>query len=159
MRAWSQALPVEMRSPSATRPWQHVLEPLSGYLSLGQGLSTSSKYHGEQYNFGPKSGLSHTVKDLLDDLRHYWSLDQENAYIITDNIPFHEAELLKLNCDKALSDLKWEATLDYAECIKFVGEWYNLFYRDSSNIKEFTLSQIREYESIASSGKKAWSYP
>ncbi len=158
MRAWNQFLPVEIRSPSATRPWQHVLEPLSGYLSLGQGLLNSSKYHGKQYNFGPKSGLSHTVQDLLDDLSYYWSLDQGKGYVVTDNIPFHEAELLKLNCDKALFDLRWEATLDYTECIKFVGEWYYSFYRDNSNMKDFTLSQIKQYESIAISNEMAWCY-
>lgn len=157
MRAWSKSNNVEIRCPDATRPWQHVLEPLSGYLALGQGLAEDSKNHGEQYNFGPRSEQNHTVKDLLSDLSEYWHFENPNdAYKITDNIPFHEAGLLKLNCDKALFNLKWEANLNYKDCIKFVSEWYFEFYQEKNNMLEFTRSQIHEYEKKAVEKALVW---
>ncbi|MDA0119789.1 CDP-glucose 4,6-dehydratase [Vibrio sp. T11.5] len=158
MRAWSNNQRVEIRCPDATRPWQHVLEPLSGYLTLGKGLVDDSSNHGEQYNFGPRAEQNHTVKDLLSDLSKYWDFtDLNSAYAITDNIPFHEAGLLKLNCDKALFNLKWEANLNYEQCIQFVSEWYYEFYQGRKNMMDFTLLQIEEYQRKAKSKKLAWS--
>ncbi|WP_445947439.1 CDP-glucose 4,6-dehydratase [Shewanella sp.] len=157
MRAWSKQSVVEIRCPDATRPWQHVLEPLSGYLALGQGLVNDAKNHGEQYNFGPRSEQNHTVKDLLSDLSNFWHFKETNdAYVVTDNIPFHEAGLLKLNCDKALFNLKWEANLNYEQCIKFVSEWYYLFYQGEHNMREFTSKQITEYQELARQKKLVW---
>lgn len=157
MRAWSNRVQVEIRCPDATRPWQHVLEPLSGYLSLGQGLVNDSSNHGEQYNFGPRAEQNHTVKDLLSDLSKYWDFNDINdAYAVTDNIPFHEAGLLKLNCDKALFNLKWEANLNYVQCIKFVSEWYFEFYQGNKDMMEFTLHQIEEYQCFAKDKKLVW---
>lgn len=157
MRAWSKKEQVEIRCPDATRPWQHVLEPLSGYLALGQGLVENEKNHGEQYNFGPRAEQNHTVKDLLSDLTEYWDFkNTDDAYIITDNIPFHEAGLLKLNCDKALFNLKWEANLNYSECIRFVSEWYFEFYQNSNEMFSITQKQILEYQNIAKSKNLVW---
>ena len=68
MKAWSENKKVEIRAPKATRPWQHVLEPLSGYLNLGQELYNNPKLHGEAFNFGPRAEQNHTVEELLIDL-------------------------------------------------------------------------------------------
>ena len=158
MRAWSTQELVEIRCPDATRPWQHVLEPLSGYLALGQGLVTDEKNHGQQYNFGPRAEQNHTVKDLLSDLSKYWNFKKlSDAYIVTDNIPFHEAGLLKLNCDKALFNLNWEANLNYGQCIKFVSEWYFEFYQGNKDMMEFTSVQITEYQNAAKDKNLVWS--
>ncbi|ABE55935.1 NAD-dependent epimerase/dehydratase [Shewanella denitrificans OS217] len=157
MRAWNKNLQVEIRCPDATRPWQHVLEPLSGYLALGQGLALDSNNHGQQYNFGPRSEQNHTVKDLLSDLSKYWYFkNTDDAYVVTDNIPFHEAGLLKLNCDKALFNLKWEANLNYNQCIKFVSEWYYEFYQKEKDMMKFTSMQINEYQRIAKEKNISW---
>ena len=159
VKAWSNNEKVEIRSPLATRPWQHVLEPLSGYLRLGQILSDvhCSKLNGEAFNFGPKSEQNHTVVKLLKDLGKYWGFNDENdAFIITDNIPFNEAGLLKLNCEKALYFLNWEPTLTYDETINFIGDWYNAFYLKSVNMKDFTYNQIKLYESKALSRNQIW---
>jgi CDP-glucose 4,6-dehydratase len=157
MRAWSESERVEIRCPDATRPWQHVLEPLSGYLALGQGLLQNDKNHGEQYNFGPRSEQNHTVKDLLSDLSSFWKFkNSDDAFLVTDNIPFHEAGLLKLNCDKALFNLKWEANLDYKDCIKFVSEWYYKFYQNNDDMMEITRMQIKEYEQKALEKELVW---
>ncbi len=147
MEAWSKGEVVEIRSPNATRPWQHVLEPLSGYLKLGETLYKDNSLDGEAFNFGPRAEQNHTVKELLIDLSKYWHFDNiEKAFKVTDNIPFHEAGLLKLNCDKALFYLKWHSTLEYRDTIKFTSEWYYDFYKNSTNIYNLTLKQIEEYE-------------
>lgn len=157
MRRWSSGKPVEIRSPSATRPWQHVLEPLSGYLALGASLDGGAKLNGNSYNFGPRAEQNHTVLDLLNDLSHNWGEGiPAPPYIVTDNIPFHEAGLLKLNCDKALFDLGWEATLTYSQCVRLVGDWYSAYYDQELDMYQLTLDQIMKYETLATERKLAW---
>ena len=157
MRAWSKNEIVEIRSPEATRPWQHVLEPLSGYLALGQQLYLGNDLNGESFNFGPMSQNSHTVEDILKDMSQYWNIkDLSKAYQITDNIKFHEAGLLKLNCDKALFHLKWVPTLSYEQLVMFTGSWYFDFYNNNKNMLNFTYNQIKEYENIASKKEIEW---
>ena len=157
VRAWSKGEIVNVRSPNATRPWQHVLEPLSGYLTLGMSLALKPNLHGNAFNFGPKAENNHTVIDLLEDLSRHWGFkNSSEAYKIIDNIPFYEAGLLKLNCDKALSYLKWEANLDYSETISFVGDWYVAHYREQSDMFQITMNQIANYEKIGIERKKTW---
>lgn len=155
--AWSKNQVVEIRSPNATRPWQHVLEPLSGYLNLGQMLYENKSLHGEAFNFGPKAEQNHTVKKLLEDLSMYWNFNYASeAFSVIDNIPFHEAGLLKLNCDKALFYLNWQANLEYKDTIKFTSEWYYDFYHSDKNIFDKTLEQIVEYEKLAKVKELVW---
>jgi len=157
MRAWSKNAIVEIRSPNATRPWQHVLEPLSGYLTLGQHLYESDNLSGESFNFGPMAKYSHTVEKLLQDLSKHWNIqDISEAYKITDDIKFHEAGLLKLNCDKALFHLKWLPTLNYKQLIEFTGAWYYNFYNEQINMLDYTLNQIDVYEQIAADKELEW---
>jgi CDP-glucose 4,6-dehydratase len=157
IKAWSQGQIVEIRSPSATRPWQHVLEPLSGYLNLGQALFNGANLHGESFNFGPKAEQSHSVEQLLEDLSKYWHFkDVEDAFTVTDNVPFHEAGLLKLNCDKALFYLEWQANMCYRDTIKFTSEWYYDFYNSDKNILDVTMDQINEYENMAKEKGLIW---
>jgi CDP-glucose 4,6-dehydratase len=157
MRAWSEGRPVEIRSPQATRPWQHVLEPLSGYLTLGQAASQQPLLHGEAFNFGPRAEQNHTVVDLLTDLSRSWGLKSpDQTYRSTGNVPFHEAGLLKLNCDKALFHLKWESNLNYAETIRLVGDWYRAHYREHADMYAATMGQIEAYESVGLERKRIW---
>ncbi len=157
MVAWSEKRVVEIRSPNATRPWQHVLEPLSGYLMLAMKLKSDVRVNGEAYNFGPRAEQNRTVVELLNDMSKYWGFnDLDNSYQITGNLPFHEAGLLKLNCDKALFQLKWEPNLFYKENIKLVSKWYYTFYHKNVNMYDFTLEQIEEYELLAKSRERIW---
>ena len=156
IRSWNNNEIVEIRSPKATRPWQHVLEPLSGYLTLGQKLYQENKLSGESFNFGPSSKSDHTVEEILRDLSKYSTFkNPSNAYKICDEIKFHEAGLLKLNCDKALYYLKWLPTLDYKNLIDFTGSWYSNYYNKNS-MYDFTLSQIDNYEKIATDKNIIW---
>jgi CDP-glucose 4,6-dehydratase len=157
VKAWSKGESVEIRSPEATRPWQHVLEPLSGYLNLGQALHNDKGLNGESFNFGPRAEQNHTVAELLEDLSKYWNFENvSDAFTVTDDIPFHEAGLLKLNCDKALALLKWQATLQYQDTIEFTSRWYYDYYQSDMNMMQQTIRQIGEYENIAKSKSLKW---
>ncbi len=157
MRAWSEKRVVDIRSPRATRPWQHVLEPLSGYLTLGRAVAERPELHGEAFNFGPRAEQNHTVVDLLSHLSRHWGFaSPEQAYRITTDVPFHEAGLLKLNCDKALFHLKWEPNLDYGETIRLAGEWYATYYQNKPDMYALTSKQIEFYENAAAERKRSW---
>lgn len=93
VKAFSEGKTVEIRSPKATRPWQHVLEPLSGYLTLAQYLCEGKCENGESYNFGPRAEQTKTVFELFQDLATLWGLDKNKAAKLTGNVP-----LRKLHC-------------------------------------------------------------
>jgi len=155
--AWSKNKPVKVRNPQATRPWQHVLEPLSGYLNLGKELFNNKKLNGEGFNFGPSSEQNRTVKELLSDLSRYWNLDiNEKIFIVKDPISFHEATLLKLNCEKSLALLNWRSVLDYKDTIRFTSEWYKNYYTEPDSAQIKTINQIIEYENFAKNKKLVW---
>ena len=155
MIAWSKGHKVSVRSPNATRPWQHVLEPISGYLTLGEKLHFNLNLSGEGFNFGPRAEQNRTVRELLETSCSYWNIDCDEAFIVTANLKFHEAGLLKLNCDKALAYLDWNASLDYDETIRFTNEWYFNYYSEREMLEE-TLTQIHEYEEIARQKGLSW---
>jgi CDP-glucose 4,6-dehydratase len=154
VKAWSKDEIVEIRSPNATRPWQHVLEPLSGYLALGQKLAENADMHGEAFNFGPRAEQNRTVLELLKDLSEGWDIKQ--AYEITENKPFHEAGLLKLNCDKALSIMKWQATMNYQQTVQYTGRWYLDYYQGVATMYDKTVQQIEDYQRLAKKQQALW---
>jgi CDP-glucose 4,6-dehydratase len=160
IKAWAKGERVHIRSPYATRPWQHVLEPLSGYLSIGEKLFKDAKYNGESYNFGPSSNQNKSVLELLNSIASYWNPNVQSGELFTiqEQSDFHEAGLLKLICDKALHHLGWQPTLAYHETARFTGEWYKVFYENTSTeiVKEFTHKQIKEYTSIAIQKEIEW---
>ena len=87
----------------------------------------------------------------------YWHFKKtDKIYEVTDNVPFNEATLLKLNCDKAMFYFKWKSTLDYVDTIRFSGEWYYDFYNKNINIFDKTTEQIYEYEIIAKQKGLKW---
>ncbi len=156
VRAWQKGQRVQIRSPAATRPWQHVLEPLSGYLTLARAMREDATLSGESFNFGPRAEQNARVIDLLGDLGRVWGLNETDSYEITGNVPFHEAGLLKLNCDKALLRLRWQPTLSYDECVSMTGGWYRDVVRDGGDAREATHVNIAAYESLASERRQVW---
>ena len=148
VRSWAKKETVQLRNPQATRPWQHVLEPLSGYLTLAKGLHEKRELHGEPFNFGPLAYQNHSVKELVQEMSEYW--EQVNWENVSDKGKIHyESGLLKLNCDKALFHLDWQGVLSFKETIRMTAEWYRSYYDDSTTICEKTFSQIKEYEALA----------
>ena len=143
VRAWSKDKSVNVRNPNATRPWQHVLEPLGGYLLLASKLYSSKDIHGEAYNFGPSLVSNFSVGDLLNEMGKYWNNVQwDDESNIVDK--FYEAKLLKLNCDKAEFDLGWRSLLTFEDTVKMTSEWYREFY-NGSDMDKYSLMQIRYY--------------
>ena len=157
IKAWSVGQPVQIRSPNATRPWQHVLEPLSGYLHLCERLSEDDSLNGQAFNFGPRAEQNRTVLELANDLFEKLQplVSASNACEVIGNIPFHEAGLLKLCCDKALMRLKWEANLSYDNCVSLTGDWFGAYFSDG-DMNQITVSQIQEYCALASAGDLIW---
>ena len=149
MNSWSNNNVVDIRNPDATRPWQHVLEPLRGYLQLAAQLSTNILLHGEAYNFGPPANQNHSVRELITEMSGHWDSVRWND-ISNPKVDLHEAGLLKLNCDKALFDLQWQPILEFKETVLMTVEWYRYYYQNSSkSMYNFTISQIEEYSKLA----------
>jgi len=156
MRAWAYGKEVIIRNSEATRPWQHVLEPLSGYLMLGANLAKNRKRHGQAYNFGPSARQNHTVRELIDEMSKYWKNIRWKK-LSNENRQFHEAGLLKLNCDKALSDLNWTPTLQFIETVRMTTNWYKTYYDNpNKSMYDFTRRQIDEYTSLGASRGLSW---
>ncbi len=159
VRAWSQGQPVAVRSPRATRPWQHVLEPLSGYLALARALMQDdpSNVQGESLNFGPSSEQNYPVARIIEDMSSYWKFRHAaDAYHVTAGSIFTESGLLKLNCDKALHLLQWLPTLAYSQMIEMVASWYYAYYEKTASMHEFTMDQISRYEAEATRKGLQW---
>lgn len=155
VKAWSANQIVELRNPFATRPWQHVLEPLSGYINLAAQLYNDLSMHGEPFNFGPPASQNHTVLELVEQMSLYWEKVRWKDVSKDNNGPY-ESGLLKLNCDKALHYLKWEAVMDFDQTIRMTTEWYKSFYSAQRPIIEVTREHINQYTKIARQKKVKW---
>ena len=150
-KAYAADESVNIRSPWATRPWQHVLEPLSGYLLVGAKLflneDTVMPINGEAFNFGPPSDVNQNVASVVDALSTFWPgfESQMDKSALSGK---KECTLLKLCCDKALAHLNWRACLKFPETIEFTAQWYKAYYAKAGNrpdMYEYTLAQIKEY--------------
>jgi CDP-glucose 4,6-dehydratase len=156
IRAWSNNESVNVRKPNATRPWQHVLEPLSGYLWLGAHLlKKSNGVNGEAFNFGPDAHVNQTVAELLDAMSKRWPRAKWKSLEV-NKIEGHEATLLKLSYDKALFFLNWKAVLEFHETVIFTVDWYRVFHEKNENIQKFSLNQINEYCKLANKRELLW---
>jgi CDP-glucose 4,6-dehydratase len=148
VRAWTAGDAIQLRNPGATRPWQHVLEPLGGYLRLAEQLRADPGLHGEPFNFGPPAGQVRTVRELVEAIARCWPDVQPDVSITNDTGP-HEAGLLQLSCDKARHHLGWSALLTFDELARMTAEWYRRFYdqpHDAGAVRACTIEQICEYE-------------
>ena len=143
MRSWSANKTVKIRNPNSTRPWQHVLEVIFGYLTLAIKLNSNKKLHGESFNFGPKHH-NHTVSEVLNEIKKIWDI----KWNFDKNIKFKENQLLNLNSKKAQRILKWRQTLKFEDQIKLLVEWYKLFNRNKKLIYKKSLDQINIYRKI-----------
>lgn len=155
VRAWSRGETVTLRNSQATRPWQHVLEPLSGYLALAAHLLRRPELHGEPFNFGPASAKSHTVGDLVREMALHWKRVQWREEAATASGP-HESGLLRLNCDKALHHLEWRPVMTFEETVRLTADWYRSYYDNSGTIREVTREQVRDYCSRATLQGLPW---
>ena len=154
VKALTKSEEIIIRTPEATRPWQHVFEPLSGYLWLGANLFCSEKLHGEAFNFGPDQKVNKSVEELIDLFISHWGCGSWRK----ERTPIKKKEniLLKLSCDKALYSLGWHATLSFEDTVYFTAEWYKAYYGGMENMYEFSLKQIKQYAFEATKQKLSW---
>ena len=134
---------LSIRHPHSIRPWQFVLEPLSGYLTLAEKLYSGDKSFAEAWNFGPRDEDSQSVGWILKEIRKIWN-EPVNWEIDAGKQP-HEARLLKLDSTKAKTELKWLPKLSLVEAVKLTTEWYRAF-RDKKDLVELTKNQIEFYQ-------------
>ena len=144
MKSWSEGKKVIIRNATSTRPWQHVLEPISGYLTLAKSLSKDQNLNGESFNFGPNSNSSHTVKELVDNLSLYYPGSESR--VISDKNKRYEANLLSLNCLKAKKLLNWSSRINFKNTAKMTSQWYETYYNSSpKNAYKLSIEQIEQY--------------
>ncbi len=154
VRAWSRGAAIDVRRPGATRPWQHVLESLSGYLTVAARASVDATLHGEAFNFGPSPEENHTVRELIAELSVHWSGARSKEVPAVDE-ELHEAGQLRLNCEKARRILCWQATLEFREAVRITAAWYDAFYRGES-MRPITRAQISDYTLAAQRLGQRW---
>lgn len=134
---------IEIRNPIAVRPWQHVLEPLSGYLLLGQRLLEEGKKYAEGFNFGPGEESVLKVAEVAQMVVEDYG---KGEVVVHKKDDLHEANLLMLNIEKAKKVLGWIPTYKADVAISKTVDWYKHFYSKDTDMYEYTLNQIKEFE-------------
>jgi CDP-glucose 4,6-dehydratase len=143
MRAASRREKAVIRNPQATRPWQHVFEPLAGYLLLGQQLLEGKKDFSGAWNFGPDRKDHRSVLAVARELEDYWpAIDFK---ITSDETDLHEANLLQLDCSKAHAKLGWRSVWNGSKMFENTVEWYRKYYNSARVISEKQLSEYIEH--------------
>ncbi|MBT9172005.1 MAG: CDP-glucose 4,6-dehydratase [Syntrophomonadaceae bacterium] len=142
---------VLIRSPRATRPWQHVLEPLSGYLLLGQKLLEGRTEFAEGWNFGPVAERPVTVREAVDKIKESW--ESVNYLVQEETSRLHEANLLKLDCSKASAKLKWQNVWDFHKTFERTACWYKDYY-EQNQVR--SRDDLQEYLFAAGQKQVAW---
>ncbi len=142
LRAFEKSEPVIIRNPLSTRPWQHVLEPISGYLVLAENLYNHGDAFAEGWNFGPKDEDCKPVNWILDRMVDNWGSDA--SWKLDKNNNPHEADFLKLDCSKAANRLKWQPKWDLKEALKMIVDWHQN-YLNGKELKEECLNEIQKF--------------
>ena len=150
VRATQKGEELIIRSPDATRPWQHVLEPLAGYLQLGQGLLEGKKEYADAWNFGPDKKNILSVSDLLKKLSKNWP---NLSWRDIPNKNFQEMKTLKLDSSKAHKYLKWNPVLTMDQQLKMTVDWYRAFLERGVIL---SVEQLRAYQNEAKTSKAIW---
>lgn len=140
VKAANNGLKIKIRNPKSTRPWQHVLEPIYGYFLLGQQLLEEKKVFSGAWNFGPVDEGNRDVLYLVNEMQKYW---KKISYEITaDSNSLYEANLLKLDCSKASTQLNWKPVWSFAQMLEKTTSWYREYYENNRIISK---EQLEDY--------------
>lgn len=149
IKCWSSDQILKIRMPEATRPWQHVLEPLSGYIKMAEALYNKEIKSGSSYNFGPTKESNRTVGELVSKLSSLFT-NKKCGIDLDKSNNLKESNLLHLCTDKAHDDLKWKPKLNFDETLEFTSKWYEAFYAENNNMRAFSEDQIKLFENYNS---------
>ena len=141
-----------LRNPQSIRPWQHVLESLSGFLLVGSKLAKNSKKFSGPWNVGPSSKNILSVESVVKKIIYQWG----SGKIIIKKNNLHEAKLLKLNSSKIFNLMKWKPTYSFDDGIEKTVDWYLTYYKNKKTIQNFTILQIEDYVKQAQKIKNTW---
>ena len=146
VRAFSAGKPLIVRNADAVRPWQHVLEPLSGYLLLAERLAKKGKAFAKAWNFGPEKDKVYSVARLVEEFSSYWGGPAEWENRADPDAP-HEAKSLVLDSAEARREISWRARLGFGEAVRLTAEWYAAYHAgaDSAALAALTERQIAGY--------------
>ncbi len=142
MCAIGRGEPVLIRSPHAIRPWQHVLEPLEGYLVLAEHLHTGQGAYAEAWNFGPHDSDAKPVQWIVEQLTQLWG--DGSSWVLDHNPHPHEASYLKLDCSKAYSELRWKPRWRLETALNAIVDWH-IAYKQGDNMRQRTIDQIEMF--------------
>ena len=142
IRAIKEGEVVKIRNPNAIRPWQHVLEPLSGYLKLAEQLFIYGMKYAEAWNFGPEECDTKSVEWIVNKMSKIW--ESEVCWVYDEGDHPHEANYLKLDCSKAHNILLWRPKWSLDEALNKIVEWHRVEL-NGYNVRQITLNQINEY--------------
>lgn len=142
IRSVSKNETITIRNPNAIRPWQHVLDPLSGYILLAEKLYDEREYFSEAWNFAPSGDKFFTVEMIINKICNAWGANSK--YQIKEDNNLHEAGLLSLDPSKAIFKLKWKPKLDVNDSVEKTINWYKNYY-ENNNMEKFTIEQIESY--------------
>jgi len=159
IKALTKNKPVGIRNPRAIRPWQHVLEPLSGYLWLGAMLLEDPIRYSGGWNFGPQNEATRTVQEVVEAFIKLWGSGIWKGISTSEASAVHEATFLKLCCDKAHAYLKWKTCLTLKEALELTVYWYKEYYKSnpSPEMYDRCMAQIHEYTLSAQRQDLVWS--
>ena len=149
LKAFQEKQKVEIRNPLSTRPWQHVLEPISGYLFLAEKLFNHGNEYTGAWNFGPNESGIATVQDVIEKLCNKWGNDA--SWALDKDAQPHEAKNLMLDISKARIRLGWKPLWDLDKAIDEIIDWHKCWLDDSNQIKEMCIQQISSYEDLMKS--------
>ena len=141
--SWSKNKPVKIRNPNSTRPWQHVLDVLYGYIILAVILKKNKKVNGEAFNFGPRIEKKREVINVVKAMQKYWP---RSKIIVKKEKIFKESKLLQLNSAKAKKILKWNCNMNLKQTINLTINWYKKYYFSPQNLFSYSMEQIKNYE-------------
>lgn len=146
MRAFAAGEPVRIRNPRAIRPWQHVLDPLQGYLTVAEALMENGIRDGEEWNFGPAQADAQPVQWIVCRMAELWG--EGARWELDASAQPHEAQSLMLDCSKAASRLGWRPRISLGEALALTVDWYRARLRGEA-MRAFTLEQIGQYARTA----------
>ena len=145
VKSWSKSKTAILRNPNSTRPWQHVIEAIRGYILLAIKLSKDKDVHGESFNFGPINRNNYKVISLVREFKKNWS-NIKWKIAKPDKKILRESKLLKINSNKAKKILNWECVLNFKTTSQMVSDWYKKYYKIKKiNMFAFSTNQINEY--------------